>query len=55
MIRYYRIFKNFKIIEAASVDEEAATTFPAKLNKIIKEGKYDPRQVFFNCDETGLF
>ena len=25
-----------------------------RVKKIIKEGKYDPRQVF-NCDETGLF
>jgi len=28
--------------------------FPAELKKIIKDGKYDPRQVF-NCDKTGLF
>jgi len=40
--------------EAASANEEAAATFLAKLKKIIKEGKYDPRQVF-NCDERGLF
>jgi hypothetical protein len=47
--------KNIQIIEeAASTDGEAAVTFPAELNKIIKEGNYDPRQVF-NGDETGLF
>ena len=46
--------KNIKIIEVASADEEADATFPAELKKNIKDGKYDPRQVF-NCDETGLF
>ena len=47
--------KNIKIIgEAESADEEVAATFRSELKEIIKEGKYDPRQVF-NCDETGLF
>jgi hypothetical protein len=47
--------KNIKIIEeATSADEEAVATFSAELNKIIKQGKYDPRQVF-SGDETGLF
>lgn len=46
--------KNIKITgEAASADEEAAATFPAKFKEIIEMGGYDPRQVF-NCDETGL-
>jgi hypothetical protein len=46
--------KKIKIVEVAAADEEIATTFPAEFNKIIKERKYDPRQVF-NYDETGLF
>ena len=47
--------KNIKVIrDVASADEEAAATFPAELKKVIKERKYDSRQIF-NCDETGLF
>nr|XP_023398902.1 zinc finger protein 404 isoform X1 [Loxodonta africana] len=46
--------KNIKITgEAASADEETATTFLAELKKLIKEKGYHPKQVF-NCDETGL-
>ena len=55
LYRYRNRLKNIKFIgEAASSDEEAATAFPAELQKIIKGVKCDPRQVF-NCDETGLF
>lgn len=40
--------------EAASADENAATTFPAIIEDIIVEGGYGPQQVY-NADETGLY
>ncbi|XP_053143783.1 tigger transposable element-derived protein 1-like [Hemicordylus capensis] len=46
---------NVKLVgEIASADQEAATTFPAKLKRLIEEEGYVPDQVF-NADETGLF
>jgi hypothetical protein len=40
--------------EKESVDLEAASPFPAELQKIIDEGGYSPKQII-NVDETGLF
>ncbi|XP_042218763.1 tigger transposable element-derived protein 1-like [Homarus americanus] len=42
------------MVEAASVDEVAARSFPETLNEIIKCGGYSAKQVF-NIDETGLY
>ncbi|XP_042322498.1 tigger transposable element-derived protein 1-like [Sceloporus undulatus] len=47
--------KNVKFTgEAAYAHEEGAATFPAALQKLIKEKGYHPKQVF-NCDESELF
>jgi hypothetical protein len=46
---------NFKLCgEAASADNDAASTYPAHLAELIEEGGCCARQVF-NVDETGLF
>ncbi|XP_063229577.1 tigger transposable element-derived protein 1-like [Bacillus rossius redtenbacheri] len=48
-------FHNIKLTgEAASSDTDATKEFIPKLEKIIEEGGYMPKQVF-NADETGLF
>ncbi|XP_064150425.1 putative CENPB DNA-binding domain-containing protein 1 isoform X1 [Loxodonta africana] len=40
--------------EAASTDAEAASKYPALLQRVIQDGGYTPQQAF-NVDETGLF
>jgi hypothetical protein len=40
--------------EAASADNDAASTYPAQLAQLIEEGGYCARQIL-NVDETGLF
>uniref|UniRef100_K7G2M2 HTH CENPB-type domain-containing protein n=1 Tax=Pelodiscus sinensis TaxID=13735 RepID=K7G2M2_PELSI len=45
---------NLHNIKAAAADMEAAESFPAIFEAIIKEGGYSSKQVF-NLDETGLF
>lgn len=48
-------FHNIKMTgEAASSDTNAAQEFIPKLEQIIEDGGYTPKQIF-NADETGLF